>query len=185
MDYPKLLVIYENNEISLVSTFFKSLRVNKFNLSNGKVALAPSLCGENCFRVIRDMSDCISFPDERNESLLVIFKKPIWPPSGNKNRYREYGIENLPHEAPGAPKIFRFERLNIFRWSSLNWLNCVFLLVKTVFVSKYFSFHQLIIIFKLFKFNNWISEKWITHEIVKYWIIFDSWVTHKTWVIGP
>ena len=22
--------------------------------------------------------------------------------------------ENLPHEAPGAPKIFRFERLNIF-----------------------------------------------------------------------
>ena len=88
--------------------------INKVKLSNGKVALAPSLCGENCFRVIRDMSDCISFPDERNESLLVIFKKPIWPSSGNKNRYREYGIENLPHEAPGAPKIFRFERLNIF-----------------------------------------------------------------------
>ena len=52
-------------------------RLNKVKLSNGKVALAPSLCGENCFRVIRDMSDCISFPDERNESLLVIFKKPI------------------------------------------------------------------------------------------------------------
>ena len=100
---PKL---YESQTFNLI--------INKVNLSNGKVVLAPSLCGENCFRVIRDMSDCISFPDERNESLLVIFKKPIWPPSGNKNRYREYGIENLPHEAPGAPKIFRFERLNIF-----------------------------------------------------------------------
>ena len=54
-----------------------SYLINKVKLSNGKVALAPSLCGENCFRVIRDMSDCISFPDERNESLLVIFKKPI------------------------------------------------------------------------------------------------------------
>ena len=29
--------------------------LNKFNLSNGKVVLAPSLCGENCFRVIRDI----------------------------------------------------------------------------------------------------------------------------------
>ena len=54
-----------------------TLIINKVKLSNGKVALAPSLCGENCFRVIRDMSDCISFPDERNESLLVILKNPF------------------------------------------------------------------------------------------------------------
>ena len=104
----------EINFSAAITRFIRVFGINKVKLSNGKVALAPSLCGENCFRVIRDMSDCISFPDERNESLLVIFKKPIWPPSGNKNRYREYGIENLPHEAPGAPKIFRFERLNIF-----------------------------------------------------------------------
>ena len=38
---------------------------------NIHVVLAPSFCGENCFRVIRDLSDCISFPDERNESLFV------------------------------------------------------------------------------------------------------------------
>ena len=37
----------------------------------------PHLRGENCFRVIRDMSDCISFPDQRNESLLVILKNPF------------------------------------------------------------------------------------------------------------
>ena len=59
------------------SRFLDAYYLNKFNLSNGKVVLAPSLCGENCFRVIRDMSDCISFPDDRNESLIVIFKKPI------------------------------------------------------------------------------------------------------------
>ena len=108
-----------NSKIEIHKIKHTNFRINIFNLTNRKVVLAPSLCGENCFRVIRDMSDCISFPDERNESLLVIFKKPIWPPSGNKNRYREYGIENLPHEAPGAPKIFRFERLNIFRTKSL------------------------------------------------------------------
>ena len=111
--FPELRILNTRRPIFEPLNCLKGL--NKVNLSNGKVVLAPSLCGENCFRVIRDMSDCISFPDERNESLLVIFKKPIWPPSGNKNRYREYGIENLPHEAPGAPKIFRFERLNIFR----------------------------------------------------------------------
>ena len=33
--------------------------------------MSSSFCGENCFRVIRDLSDCISFPDERNESLFV------------------------------------------------------------------------------------------------------------------
>ena len=148
-------------------------------------ALAPSFAWRQLFSSDKRYERLYFFPGWEKWVIFSHFEKPIWPPSGNKNRYREYGIENLPHEAPGAPKIFRFERLNIFRWSSLNWLNCVFLLVKTVFVSKYFSFHQLIIIFKLFKFNNWISEKWITHEIVKYWIIFDSWVTHKTWVIGP
>ena len=30
--------------------------------------LAPSFCGDNCFRVIRDLSDCISFPKVRNDS---------------------------------------------------------------------------------------------------------------------
>ena len=68
------------------------------------------------------------------------------------------------------------------RWSSLNWLNCVFLLVKTVFLSKYFSIDQLIIIFKLLKCNNWISEKWNSDVIVKYSIMFDSSVTHQLWV---
>ena len=37
----------------------------------------PHLRGENCFRVIRDMSDCISFSDGRNESLLVILITPF------------------------------------------------------------------------------------------------------------
>ena len=34
--------------------------------------------------------------------------------SGNENRYREYVFGNLPHDTPGASKIFGFESLNIF-----------------------------------------------------------------------
>ena len=48
--------------------------------------------------MIRDLSDCISFPDERNESLFVNFKNPFGHRVKVKNRNREYVIENLPHE---------------------------------------------------------------------------------------
>ena len=53
----------------------KTIKIFKF--FNPTVVLAPFFCGENFFRVIRDMRDCISFPDERNESLLVILKNPF------------------------------------------------------------------------------------------------------------
>ena len=49
------------------------------------------------------------FPGWEKWVIICHFEKPIWPPNGNKNRNREYVIENLPHEAPGAPKIQHYK----------------------------------------------------------------------------
>ena len=62
---------------NMYKKYKKSYILKDQNSKNVHVVLAPSFCGENCFRVIRDLSDCISFPDERNESLLVILKNPF------------------------------------------------------------------------------------------------------------
>ena len=42
--------------------------VNGFKFFNPKVSRAPLSCGDNCFRLIRDLSDFISFPEVRNDS---------------------------------------------------------------------------------------------------------------------
>ena len=46
----------------LLGVIFYTRNVNIFKSFNPNVILAPSFCGDNCFRVIRDLSDCISFP---------------------------------------------------------------------------------------------------------------------------
>ena len=73
--------------------------VSRFKSFKPKMLLAPSFCGQDCFRVIIDMSDCTHLTTE-------------W-------KYREYVIENLLHEAPGAPKIFGLKDFNIFIFTFL------------------------------------------------------------------
>ena len=77
-------------------------------------ALAPSFAWRELFSSDKRHERLYFFPGWEKWVIISHFEKPIWPPNGNKNRNREYVIENLPHEAPGAPKIFGFESLNIF-----------------------------------------------------------------------
>ena len=86
-------------------------------------ALAPSFAWRELFLSDKRHERLYFFPGWEKWVIISHFEKPIWPPNGNKNRNREYVIENLPHEAPGAPKIFRFERLNIFIiYSGFIWI---------------------------------------------------------------
>ena len=76
VEHEKMFLIYhkKDNYITASSRNFEKVEVqdiNGFKFFNPKVSRAPLPCGDNCFRVIRDLSDFISFPEVRNDSYLA------------------------------------------------------------------------------------------------------------------
>ena len=55
----KLVFTGENSQCSYVS--HERMDIKIIHLYKANVLLAPHPCGENCFCVIRDFSDCIDF----------------------------------------------------------------------------------------------------------------------------
>ena len=103
--------MFNSQEIGsvLVSFYMIFEALNIFKLSNPKVALAPSFAWRELFSSDKRHERLYFFPEWEKWVIICHFEKPIWPPNGNKNRNREYVIENLPHEAPGAPKIQHYK----------------------------------------------------------------------------
>ena len=68
---------------------------------------APSLCGDNCFRVMRDLGDCISFPEVRNDSYLS---------SGKEIQSLKSLVtrKQLSQQREGARDTFGLKKLNPF-----------------------------------------------------------------------
>ena len=70
--------------------------LNRFKFFNPKVSRAPSLGVDNCFRVIRDLSDCI-FSRRRDMSHFS-------PPGMKYNRSSLLPLENNYRHKERAPK---------------------------------------------------------------------------------
>ena len=111
------LTMFIKIESRIIISYFN---INIFKLSNPKMVLAPSFAWRELFSSDKRHERLYFFPGWEKWVIISHFEKPIWPPNGNENRNREYVIENLPHEAPGAPKIFGFESLNIFTYHVSN-----------------------------------------------------------------
>ena len=64
------IYFFKVNIIVKKKTSVKAEFIKGFKFFNPKVSRAPIPFGDHCFRVIRDLSDFISFPEVRNDSYL-------------------------------------------------------------------------------------------------------------------
>ena len=90
--------------------------MNIFKFFNSKVILVPSFWGDNCFRVIRDLSDCISFLKMRNDSYRTTFwLKKLKFVYSNHIKKNTYNVANG-YSSPSTHFIETESIISVWAW---------------------------------------------------------------------